>query len=267
VTESFQCELRTVNRVSPSTLEFIFETSDARTVEFEPGQFFRFTFSDGAGEFERSYSLCNRALDPSGQLQLVVSEVEGGRATRLLFEAKPGLVADVSGPFGRLLVPKPRPARLVMVATSVGIAPFIPMLSLLSRELEDLQVVLLFGVRDEAEFLYRDDLLKLREHPSFDLRVCYSRQSSNQSFEYDGYVTNQIDSIAPDPERDHFLICGNPQMIDDAYGLLKPLGFKPRQVTREKYVFAKTAATKLTGPTAAQKELIAQKLAALKKKT
>ena len=75
------------------------------------------------------------------------------------------------------------------------------------------------------------------------------------------YVTAQLNSFKPDAGTDHFLVCGNPNMINDVYGLLKQKGFKAKQVVREKYVFARQE--KVTGKvslTEAQKKLIAEKL-------
>ena len=80
-------------------------------------------------------------------------------------------------------------------------------------------------------------------------------------YERHAYVTAQLNSFKPDAGTDHFLVCGNPNMINDVYGLLKQKGFKAKQVVREKYVFARQE--KVTGKvslTEAQKQLIAEKL-------
>lgn len=245
VTEKFKVTLKRIRRLSDSTLDFRFERDDGQGVEFEPGQFFRFTFKDAEGEFERSYSLCNfGSVHPTSFLDLVVSTVESGRATQVLFNCEAGITVETCGPFGRLLVPEPLPKRLFLVATSVGIAPYMPMLGILSSALEgeDVEVSLLFGVRTRDEFLYHDEILAINsEFDNFRLAMCYSRNSleDQQAFEHKGYVTDHLNRLSPDPETDHVLLCGNPQMIDDCFGLLKSRGFKARQVVREKYVFAK----------------------------
>lgn len=268
---TFNARLDDIKRHSQSTLEFSLTREDDATVMYEPGQFFRFVFEDDEGEFERSYSLCNRDLAPSAKMDLVISEVDQGRATNVLFNAAPGLTARVTGPYGRLLVPDPLPGRLVMVATSVGIAPFRPMLTALRESLgadNDFQLVLLFGVRDHSEILYRDELLGLdREFDNFTLEICLSRDAPDSPGEFKGYVTERLGNLAPDVESDHFLLCGNPQMIDDVYKPLKSQGFKAKQVTREKYVFAKDTKGESKALTQDQKDLIAAKLAAHKPKS
>ena len=151
-----------------------------------------------------------------------------------------------------------------MVATSVGIAPFLPMLAPLTDMMgAGVEAKLLFGVRDRSEFLYRDELLAYsRARERFELALCYSREASPlEDYEFSGYVSAHIDRYHPDPDTDHFLVCGNPRMVDDCYGALKELGFKAGQVLREKYVYARQqSAGAKAGPTDEQRRLIAAKL-------
>jgi len=268
VTEKFKATLKRIRRLSQTTLDFRFERQHGETIEFEPGQFFRFTFKDRNGEFERSYSLCNFGEDirKTRFLDLVVSTVDGGRASQILFNCEAGLGVDVSGPFGRLVVPEALPNRLFLIATSVGIAPYMPMLTVLTSLLDSqkVEVMLLFGVRTREEFLYHQEILAINsEFDNFTLSMCYSRDKlENQlPFEHKGYVTDQLNRFTPDPGTDHVLLCGNPQMIDDCFKLLKSRGFTARQVVREKYVFAKDKKrTKQKSLSEAQKRLIAEKM-------
>ena len=236
-------ELTRIRRLSGNTYDFRFEGREE--ISFTPGQFFRFTFEDREGEFERSYSLCNLG-DEAGVLDLVISTVEGGRATALLFNAKTGLKATAVGPFGRLILPKKLPERLFLVATSVGIAPYMPMLAQLAELSESVEVFFLYGTRNESEFIYSEELrLFARTHVWFHLFACYSQQADNLlEDEFNGYVQEKIMFLEPNPATDHFLLCGNPMMIDEVYGNLKLKEFGVRQVVREKYVFAKRAQEK-----------------------
>lgn len=256
----FEVTLTRIRELSESTRDFQFVRQDGEQLDYKPGQFFRFVFEDNEGEFERSYSLCNYEELYGDTLDLVISKVEGGRATRLLFNCAEGLTAKVTGPFGRLVLPEADPGRLIMVATSVGLAPYLPMLrELETREISE--VVLLLGVRDRTEFIYGDLLRRYAgPHDFFELRFCISREApAAADDEFAGYVTEQLQALAPDPERDHVLLCGNPAMIDDAWGYLKELNFRPKKVVREKYVFAreKKASNALTDD---QKKLIAEKM-------
>jgi ferredoxin-NADP reductase len=256
----FTVHLERVRTLSESTKDFRFACAANTSLDYKPGQFYRFVFTDEQGEFERSYSLCNFDELYGRHMDLVISQVEKGRATNLLFNGDEGLEAKVTGPFGRLTLPSAPPGRLVMVATSVGLAPYMPIL----KELEMSgfpEVVLLLGVRDRSEFIYGDVLKNYADqHDYFELRLCLSREKAVAGYEYDGYVNAQIERLDVNPDSDHFLLCGNPGMIDDAWGYLKESGFKSKQVVREKYVFARESKSSAKALTEEQKQLIADKL-------
>lgn len=275
--KSFFAELTRIRKLSPSTKDFRF-IAEASEVNFIPGQFYRFILEDENGEFERSYSLCNFEQDAIGPvMDLVISTVEGGRASNVLFNAEPGLKVQVSGPFGRLVLPREMPERLFLVATSVGIAPFMPML----EELHKLgtampEVHFLYGTRDHSEFVYGNELVAFaEEHEKFHLWLCVSRTEVDSNLpvkQFSGYVQDQLFELAPNPETDHILLCGNPKMIDDCYPRLKAEGFGVKQVVREKYVFAKDSSREKTASgnarasmSEAQKKLLAEKMAKYKK--
>ena len=257
----FTAKLKRIRQLSESTRDFRFVRTDGEPVQYAPGQFFRFVFEDAAGEFERSYSLCNFKDTAPDVMDLVISKVQGGRATKLLFESGlEELEAKVTGPFGRLILPKESPGRLILAATSVGLAPYMPILRQL-LQLHYASVVLLLGVRDRSEFIYGDELLDYAaKNDFFELRLCLSREQAEAKHEYDGYVTAQVEDLQPAIKTDHYLLCGNPQMIDDVWGHLKEIGFRPRQVVREKYVFAREKKAASADLTAEQKRLIAEKM-------
>jgi ferredoxin-NADP reductase len=260
----FTVRLERIRVLSDSTKDFRFVRTDGNSMEYQPGQFFRFVFQDAKGEFERSYSLCNFDVLYEDHLDLVISRVEDGRATQLLFNCRQGLEASVTGPFGRLVLPaqlpQKAPSRLVMVATSVGLAPFMPIL----KQLESTgyrQVLLILGVRDRSEFIYSQELLEyFHRHENMELTLCLSRESANESYERDGYVTAEIQRLTVDPIGDHFLLCGNPRMVDDVWKHLKDQGCSSKQVVREKYVFAKEKKSPASDLSDEQKRLIAEKM-------
>lgn len=265
VSKHFNVECQRIRELSATTRDFRFVRSDGEPLDYEPGQFYRFIFTDSDGEFERSYSLCNFEDTAGSVMDLVVSRVEGGRATRLLFAAEKGLTASVSGPFGRLVLPPELPPRLILISTSVGIAPYLPMLKPLSQALQNssLEVEFIFGVRDRSEFLYSDLLLKMaKDHANFQLSIQYSREiGALSSYEARGYVQSRLAELNPDPARDYVMLCGNPEMIDECYEFLKLHQFRPRQVRREKYVFAKDSSpAEKKSLTEDQKRLIAEKM-------
>ena len=51
-----------------------------------------------------------------------------------------------------------------------------------------------------------------------------------------GHVQVAIDEIKPNAETDIAYLCGNPNMVDQAFALLKDAGLPIPHIRREKYV-------------------------------
>ncbi|MDA0760047.1 MAG: FAD-dependent oxidoreductase [Proteobacteria bacterium] len=252
--------------LSPSTRWFRFESVSAE-LPFEPGQFYRLTMQDSRGTFERSFSFSQTdLLLPKNQFELVVSAVAGGRATNWLFNADLGAEVTLQGPYGRLLLPEPPAQKLLLIATSVGLAPFLPMLARLQAQSPEHPrlVHLRLGVRSPDEFLYEAYLTALHQQYSwFDLSLFYSRQMPEQPdpWAYSGYVTEGLSAETLDAATDRVLVCGNPKMVDDVYQILRSKGFGPKTVVREKYVFAAQERTaKSKASSAADAALLQEKI-------
>lgn len=235
--------LQWTEKISPTAIRMRWR-SDQSDVPFKPGQFYRFRFQDAGGTFERSYSFaqCDDQCAP-GEFELLITPVTGGRATALLFGASVRLEAEMEGPYGRLVLPSSG-RKLVLVATSAGLAPYLPMLKHLESQAHRPfdEVHLIFGVRDPDEFLYRDWILGLAKRCRwFHWQTHYSQASppSPSDQEFTGYVHSGIEQLELEPENDWVLLCGNPMMIDTAFDQLKARGFKSRRVIREKYLFAR----------------------------
>ena len=252
--------LKRVKRLCESTRELRFETCSGKSLDYEPGQFYRFSFEDNEGLFQRSYSLGNLDDLYGPYLDIVISKVDGGRATKLLFNAEPGLKASVTGPHGRLVLPADKPRHLILVATSVGVAPYLPILQKLENEAYE-RVDLYFGVRNREEFIYKEFLTKYAEdHGFFNLKLCISREDAKEEYEHRGYVTDLLKKEDPSPAGTIFLVCGNPKMVEDVWSFLTSKKFGGPQVITEKYVFARDKTVASTKLTEAQKKLIEEEL-------
>ena len=258
-----QFRLESVTPVSPSTRSFRFRCTSG-AVPFKRGQFYRFVFEDSAGLFERSYSLANYGA-PDDVADLLISEVEGGRATRVLWSAESGLTVAATGPFGKLTVPEPAPERLVLVATSVGLAPFLPILEAVEPGVAawTIQLALVLGIRKPDEFICRELIERLAALPGFEVHVCYSRDlpAVPGPTDHAGYVQAVLPVLALDGGRDVIMVCGNPPMVQACRALLSEMRFPRKRVRHEPYVFAPRIEVQDTALTDSQKRLIAEKVA------
>ena len=235
--------------LAPSIGHYQFVRDDGQPLDFLPGQFIQihFDYADGTPT-KRSYSLAtihDRALGPGEAVEIAVSFVPGGAATALFEGMDLGDHVSGSGPFGRFcLQPGDHNARYLLIATGTGVTPYRSMLPQLHEAMVErgVEVVLLQGARTPEELLYSDDFYAFAAaNPGFRYMPCLSRELPENPHPdvRKGYVQQQLAEIAPDPARDIAYLCGNPDMVDATFEVLKDAGLPTPQVRREKYVSSK----------------------------
>ena len=112
-------------------------------------------------------------------------------------------------------------------------------------KINNTEFLLLFGARNFSESIYLEDFNNFSNFNSnFNINMFFSRLSEKDIYDsnhYIGYVQNNFDKITPElnPENDIVYLCGNPNMIDETFEILKNKGFTARTVKREKYISSK----------------------------
>lgn len=242
--ERFQLKLADSRMLAPSVRHLAFERADGMPFKFTPGQFIQVHFEGPDGQpAKRSYSVGTPAEGGSvARIDLVVSYVEGGAATRVFESLSPGETLDASGPFGRFcLMDQDTNQRYLLFATGTGVAPYRAMLPTIARRIaaHGTRFVLAYGARNEQELLYADEFEAFAAaHPQFTFHPCLSRAPRAQPGPRDrrGHVQDLLRELAIDAAHDVAYLCGNPDMIDATYALLKERGLPIRNIRREKYV-------------------------------
>ena len=236
--------------IAPTVAHFAFARDDNLPLACIPGQFIQvhFKYPDGS-DARRSYSIAvGRAPDaePDGRVEFAVSYVPGGSATAL-FESMPiGTVIDASGPFGRFcLFPRDANQRYLLIGTGTGVTPYRAMLPQLEQQMAQrgIEVVLLQGARTPDELLYGDEFRAFANtHLGFRYLLCFSRTLPEADSPHahpdvrHGYVQTVLPALAPNPGSDIAYLCGNPNMVDANFDLLRAIGLPLPMVRREKYV-------------------------------
>lgn len=236
--------------LAPSVAHLSFVRDDGLPLDFIPGQFVQvhFEYADGTAT-KRSYSLAtihDHALGPGEAVEMAVSYVAGGAATAL-FEGLPeGGQVMASGPYGRFcLMPADANQRYLLIGTGTGVTPYRAMLPLIEQRIRErgIQFVLLFGARTPIELLYGDEFRAFADaHPgNFRFVPCFSRELPNDPHPdvRHGYVQQFLDEFAPCADTDIAYLCGNPNMVDACFEVLKGHGLPVPHVRREKYVSSK----------------------------
>jgi len=237
----FPVTLEDAFMASPGVKHFVFKSQENPAFDYLPGQFITIHFEHGDKVIRRSYSIAN---DPqqNNRIELAAGYVEGGPGTELLFHLKPKETIHISGPYGRLILKEPEPARYILVATSTGITPYRSMITSLKKRLDanpKLRVVIIEGVQKREDILYKEEFLALAAYSSQVLfRAQLSREASDQlqPYEHKGYVQTAFKELALNSQEDCVYLCGNPGMIDESFAYLTEQGFTTQQIIREKYI-------------------------------
>jgi len=232
--------------LAPAVRHMSFERADGKPFVFVPGQFVQihFAYPDGKPT-KRSYSVAtigDGATTPVERVEIAVSYVEGGAATALLSDLGEGGTVDASGPYGRFsLMDADTNSSYLLVATGTGVTPYRAMLPRI-RELtvsRGCTFALIYGARNEGELLYGEEFEAFaREVPGFTFNPCFSRtpRAVPRPNDRNGRVHVALAEQKPDAANDIAYLCGNPDMVDQAFALLKEAGLPVPHIRREKYI-------------------------------
>ncbi len=231
--------------LAPAVRHMEFARADGMPFAFVPGQFVQihFHYPDGKPT-KRSYSVATVGAgdgDAVERIEVAVSYVDGGAATALLANLKEGDSIDGSGPYGRFcLMDADVNRRYLLVATGTGVTPYRAMLPQLEKlAARGAEVALIYGARNETELLYGDEFETFaQKNPHFHFYACFSRAPRAQPRAHDrsGRVHVALEELKPDPAHDIAYLCGNPDMVDQAFAQLKEAGLPIPHIRREKYV-------------------------------
>lgn len=206
-------------------------TLDRAVTNFQSGQFFQIALTRDGELTKRSYSA---ASAPGAPLEFFLSRVPGGALTPDVFELQEGdnveLDENALGFFTLSEVPDAE--TLWLISTGTGLGPWISMLRE-GRVFERFsRVVVVQGVRTRAELAYADELAAWRDSHSLVHVPVVSREGAPA-----GGISGRITSALvsgdletraglPVDASGHYLLCGNPEMIEEMTTLFKARGLR-----------------------------------------
>jgi ferredoxin-NADP reductase len=218
--------------IAPEVRHFVFEVPEVEKFTFIPGQFVSFQEMIGEKKITRAYSIASAPGD-TNRFELCLDLVPEGKLSPRLFTMKAGETLEMRPPLGMFVLRNP-PRDSVLIATGTGIAPF---RSILNGHLNDptRNLTLIFGVRQERDFLYHEELQELaKRFSNFRFLPTLSRAEEGWSGRT-GYVQEHLPEVIGDRRDVDVFLCGMKAMVDDVRNILKDMGFDRKQILFEKY--------------------------------
>ncbi len=230
----YEARLLTVSFLNERTKHFEFGTLGATRLAFQPGQFISLNVEVNGHQYVRPYSIAS-APRSDNRFALCLNIVPGGVVSRWLFNLEPGDTIRFTAPFGFFTLHQPLDPVSAFIATGTGIAPIRAMLQDLQRRPPAGPVWLIFGVRTEADILYRYEFEALAARlPDFRFIPTLSRPHLGW-IGRTGYVQTQVERYLAGVRGLRAYICGLTKMVDDVRQRLRAMGYDRQALRYEKY--------------------------------
>lgn len=222
---------------------------DADIPPFKAGQFTSLALDIDGERIARPYSFLSSPEERP--LEFFFYTATGGALSNALVELKCGdniwVKNQANGFF--VLEEIPQAQELWMLGTGTGVAPFLSILGTEEPWQRFEKIVLIYAVRHASDLRYQERIdALLEQHPDkFYFQPFVSRE------EVTGAIHGRIPAAIANgslmaatgidiaPEKSHFMLCGNPDMVKDVTELLKSRDFRknrrrtPGHITTENY--------------------------------
>jgi ferredoxin-NADP reductase len=176
----------------------------------------------------RAYSMAE-AEAPSGRLVLVFDQVPSGLGSGYLFTLKEQDEVEISGPYGKFLVPGSAPGNLMLMARFTGIVPIRCIIRHLVLQPGTPRVTLIYGIPHPDTQLYHGEFSELaRTQSSFRyLPVVLSKNESSELKLLQSLWTGRKDFFP--------MICGVKEFVRPIKSYLSEIGFDRKEIKVETY--------------------------------
>lgn len=190
-----------------------------RGLQFRAGQ--HILLGKAGSIHNREYSVYSGENDDF--FEVLIKEVDEGLVSKQLKRLKPGEMVQIEGPLGFFTIPADlvNSAKFLFIGTGTGIAPFHSFV----KSYPQIDYRLLHGVRFGNEAYDKMD---------YDAKRHILCTSGDKTGNYHGRVTKWLteNEVSPDT---HCYLCGNFNMIHEAFEILEKKGVPSSNVHAEVY--------------------------------
>jgi ring-1,2-phenylacetyl-CoA epoxidase subunit PaaE len=235
----YELKVAEVRQETPECVSVALEVPDdlQEAFAFQPGQYLTFRTSLGGQELRRSYSICTSPAD--GELRVAIKAVKGGKFSTLANTMlKKGDVLEVMPPMGKF-TPKHLGKHYLAFAAGSGITPVMGIMKDLLQREPDSRFTLVYGNRNRASIIFREEIEGLKNRYMERLRVYHvlSRElmdvplfNGRIDAEKCGQLCNKLIDLKC---MDEVFLCGPEEMIFSLREKLLELGMPQGSVHME----------------------------------
>jgi uncharacterized protein len=225
-----------IERQTHDTKTLRFQVPKERRLRAKPGQFLTFQWMIDGQRIVRSYTI---SCSPTNEnyVEITPKRAENGCVSVFLNDrAKPGLMVEASGPYGRFYFDETLHKSIVLIAAGSGITPMISML----RYIDDLRlatpVKLLYCVRTAADIIFQNELMRLEGALSnFKCEVYLSQPGPTWTGQSGRLSAEFVSQHAIDVGSSTFFLCGPKGFMENARQILLTLGVTQNQILQESF--------------------------------
>ncbi len=192
---------------------------DRNNFDFRAGQYLSLGIPDDINM--REYSIYSGVNDP--YLEVLIKEIKQGDVSVVLKKSHPGQALHVSGPYGFFTLPDQnvREKKFLFLASGTGISPFHSFV----KSYPTLDYKIIHGIRYNSETY---------EKESYSAGNYFAAVSQDNKAKIKGRLTEYLKTLTLEPSTLCYL-CGNVDMIHDAYEILQSKGIPVDQIHSEVY--------------------------------
>jgi ferredoxin-NADP reductase len=220
---------------STGTVRISFKVTDDQPFTFHPGQFIGIQADVPGFGLRRSPYCIITPPNPERTFQLLVRLVPEGPLSYYLGSLGVGDTIAFRGPSGRSMAPKEGKEDCILLATGVGVGPFLSLVEDLGHEGFDRPMHLFWGLRLEDDICLVKELDELASrYPFFRYQISLS-QPPDQWTGLRGRLTESVPPLLPTLSGKRFYLVGNGAMIEEIGSVLSDLGVDRQFIYEEVY--------------------------------
>lgn len=203
---------------TPDVVTLQLEAADGHPLaRFRAGQFLTVRLPGGEDEaVSRSYSLTGTPCASPASYSIAVRRISDGRLSSRLCSLSVGDQVEATRPDGRFTLPVENEFPVVLIASGIGITPFMSLLEQLVAN-DGPEIWLYYGSRNLTQHAFRRRITEIAiGNPALTVRNFYSRPGAADTEPHDfGRLT--VDRIDQEliERKARFYICGPGEMITD----------------------------------------------------